>query len=77
MFGEANSLVTTAAGHVLLTTEEIWVETPFAPFDYEVVFNQAVAATDTSIFVFGGEQWDPADSEGTLNNDAAIWTPSR
>lgn len=76
VLSEGGSLATPPAGHVLLTSEERWVETPFAPFDYEGVFNQAVVATDTSIFVFGGEQWDRSDAEGMLTNDAAIWTPT-
>lgn len=75
MLGEGGSLATSTAGHVLLPSKERWAETPFAPFDYEGVFNQSVVATDTSIFVFGGEQWDPSDVEGTLTNDAVIWTP--
>ena len=73
VIGPDNSLVNSSAGHVLLANGERWIETPYAPFDFDGVFNQSVAATDTSIFVFGGEQWAPAAAEGTLTNDASIF----
>ncbi|MFP5489261.1 MAG: hypothetical protein ACLGHQ_13265 [Acidimicrobiia bacterium] len=76
LFGDGTSTAYAAAGNVLLRNDMRWAETPFPAFSENSLFNQAVAATDDSLFVFGGEQWAPGQAEATLSNDAQIWTPT-
>lgn len=69
-------LLTGQDGHVLDLTADTWVELPGIGEDPpDAMVQRTVAGVGPHGFAFGGVRWDQG-SEGTLLDEAWIWTPA-
>jgi hypothetical protein len=62
-------------GWILDTTTSRWIQP--VPLDTEArVTGRTIVAAGADLFVFGGARWKSDSPEGTLLNDAWIWSPT-